>query len=682
MAAAEKQGVVISISGDATDLNKALQDAAKSVLQLGNQAAKAGTDSGQQMAGGFKNGLKLIQGGLQDTASLARGGFAGIAESFLTLAVNPITIGAASIGAALIAAFKLVQVDEENKKIDKNFQILATNVGLNADYMKEKIGALADGFVDLDDILPQVGNAAQMLGKNAGSLPQIFELARNVGVQTGKDINQAFQDLSRGIALGNEKALRSAGIFIDTDKVLQDYAASLGVTVKQLSDTGKQQAILNAVLEKGKQNYSDTSGEVAPMEGGIRKLGLAFDSLKDAMAAIVNSKVGEYFAMFISGTADAVKAIADFASGTQKETNTITDDIKKVKDQIAEVQQMQLDNPNFARGYDQQLIELTNKLAQLQTIQDAVDAAQAQKNAPAKEDLIQGPSQEEIQKQNEMIIESKRNLEDTLAAMDDEYRASEAAKAAVLSGDKEALRQAQYQAEVDAVNRKYDLENQKTEATKQGEAQRAALAENQAKRALELQKLANKNELKELQDRMELEKQIRAANIQAIGNFISAGVTLAKEGSAEQKALMVLQAIWSTYSAATQALASPPGPPFTIPLAASVVAMGIANVAKITGAADGGMVTSGISGSVDTEPYLLARGEIIAPAKSFDEVIEGVARQRGYVKQEEVQTNNTNNNTQSISVVIQGDMIGDDAYVNRLANALREAVNYRDAQLA
>ena len=99
---------------------------------------------------------------------------------------------------------------------------------------------------------------------------------------------------------------------------------------------------------------------------------------------------------------------------------------------------------------------------------------------------------------------------------------------------------------------------------------------------------------------------------------------------------MSANALISTYTAANQALAAPPGPPFTLPLAASVVALGLANVAKINGVkfANGGIFKGGIPG-VDSIPATVQRNEIIAPTSSFDEVVEGTARQRGFVKEDE-----------------------------------------------
>lgn len=74
--------------------------------------------------------------------------------------------------------------------------------------------------------------------------------------------------------------------------------------------------------------------------------------------------------------------------------------------------------------------------------------------------------------------------------------------------------------------------------------------------------------------------------------------------------------------------------PFPASLAAGikVAAVGATQISAITGTsiagfADGGIVTGGLPGR-DTVPIMAQRGELIAPPKSFDEVINGVIQQR------------------------------------------------------
>ena len=88
----------------------------------------------------------------------------------------------------------------------------------------------------------------------------------------------------------------------------------------------------------------------------------------------------------------------------------------------------------------------------------------------------------------------------------------------------------------------------------------------------------------------ESEAQAEQQKLSVIAETAGNLASLAREGSFANKLLASADTAINTYKAATQALAVPPGPPFTIPLAASVVGIGLANLAKINGVtfADGG----------------------------------------------------------------------------------------------
>ena len=181
-------------------------------------------------------------------------------------------------------------------------------------------------------------------------------------------------------------------------------------------------------------------------------------------------------------------------------------------------------------------------------------------------------------------------------------------------------------AEVKAIEKRQIEKRKKDETDKILELQRQGKHD----KALEdLEKLKTKRQLEEAKKRQQHEKDIMAVSIQATQNFLALGADLAKDGSKKQQALLSVNALISTFTAANQALASPPGPPFTIPLVASVVAMGLANVAKINGAnfQDGGIFTGGIPG-VDSIPARVQQNEIIAPTQNFEEVIGSVRAKR------------------------------------------------------
>jgi len=68
--------------------------------------------------------------------------------------------------------------------------------------------------------------------------------------------------------------------------------------------------------------------------------------------------------------------------------------------------------------------------------------------------------------------------------------------------------------------------------------------------------------------------------------------------------------------------------------AASILAFKAEQIGQITGAQGGALVTTGTKG-IDSELFALGKGELVAPDKSFDEVVEGTARSRGFINPEE-----------------------------------------------
>lgn len=91
------------------------------------------------------------------------------------------------------------------------------------------------------------------------------------------------------------------------------------------------------------------------------------------------------------------------------------------------------------------------------------------------------------------------------------------------------------------------------------------------------------------------------------------------------------------------------GPALGLVAAGALTAYGVERAAEVTGAQGGALVTGGKKG-VDSELFSLGKGELVAPDKSFDEVVEGVAAQRGFTKEDEGGTSKGN---ATVTVVIE-----------------------------
>ena len=116
--------------------------------------------------------------------------------------------------------------------------------------------------------------------------------------------------------------------------------------------------------------------------------------------------------------------------------------------------------------------------------------------------------------------------------------------------------------------------------------------------------------------------------------------------------------------------------------AAAAVAFGAEKINQVRGAVDGGMVTGGQFG-VDSNPFMLARGELIAPDRNFDEVVEGTARQRGFIRPSEESTpaNQTEGGNTLVMNFPEGSVVENEAFFDDVATKMDERVRYDNFEI-
>jgi hypothetical protein len=183
------------------------------------------------------------------------------------------------------------------KTIQKIGQAALVIGGAAAVYkLGQAVGALAEKGDELDDLTASFkqlgGTSAQLdaaktalLGTvssmdlmkiaNEGMIKQIPGLADNFGLMadyagrfaeaTGKDAKAALEELVGAMTMAKEKQLASLGIVIDADLAYEQYAASIGVTAKQLDDAQKKEARQLAALKA----IEEQNGKLLPMQDSL-----------------------------------------------------------------------------------------------------------------------------------------------------------------------------------------------------------------------------------------------------------------------------------------------------------------------------------------------------------------------------------------------------------------------------
>jgi hypothetical protein len=245
-------------------------------------------------------------------------------------------------------------------------------------------------------------------------------------------------------------------------------------------------------------------------------------------------------------------------------------------------------------------------------------------------ELLQKLEDEKYVKQRETILaklEENRVLQAEQALIDQEQRD--------LFNQLEFQKTAEFQAMSEEQRKTFFLKNQKelqaqllTEKTAREKAAKEKVqAEIDENNKLQLERAKHGKAIADL-DSFFHSKNMQATS-QALGNVASLTRTKNKELFEIGRAAGVAQAIINTAQGITEALKL--GPFIGPALAASIGIAGAVQIATIRSAtpgfAEGGVVTGGIPG-VDSVPILAQQGEIVSPARNFDEVIGSVRAQR------------------------------------------------------
>jgi hypothetical protein len=225
---------------------------------------------------------------------------------------------AAAAALAAKTAFEMVFEGENIKAINNQFETMAKNAGLAGDAIKERLVKAANGLADDTEILKAANESIGKLGSNASKLPEIMELARKSTAAMGGDLVTRFNELTTAIANGNQRGLKNAGILVDVTKAQVEYAKSVGQTVGTLSEEQKQQALMNAALQKGAESFKGVDENIKQNQVTLKQIIVLIDQIKEAFLVVFERTVGPTLAKglgYIKEWATGIKEKAIVATG-------------------------------------------------------------------------------------------------------------------------------------------------------------------------------------------------------------------------------------------------------------------------------------------------------------------------------------------------------------------------------
>lgn len=248
-------------------------------------------------------------------------------------------LGAMTI--AFVAAKTALDWTEEAESIRQlgaEFESLTEQFGLSASALEQGLQKASAGTISETELLKLANKAIIELGDNAKDLPAVMELARKAAAAFGGTAASNFEAINQAIASGNTRMLKHIGIKIDAQKVEIDYAKSIGTTVDALSQSGKQAAIMAAVLKQGSEQFKNVNADALQTQTSLQVIKSSLSDVGEAFVLAFEKLAGPAVKYFVTQLKYGAQWMKKAFS-----PDTIDDFNNKLNSQLDQTQQKLMD---------------------------------------------------------------------------------------------------------------------------------------------------------------------------------------------------------------------------------------------------------------------------------------------------------------------------------------------------
>lgn len=337
----------------------------------------------------------------------------------LAMKFGKLNIALTAAKAAISAMNKAIEfaVEGENVKgIENAYKNLSNTMGVSGDKMLEGLRRVSKGTVDETDLMKMASSAMIQFGAQSAKIPEVFAIARGAAKLFGGTAEEQFERITQAIARQRTGQLASIGIHINADKVMREYANSIGKAADSLTDAEKRAAILNETIKQGSVNMEAAGKSSKPIQESYKQMNVAIADLKESIAKISSALIGDKVAAFFAGKASSIKSWKDsvvsmFGEGTEQveaksrklneqlieQTNRLNEHLKKAES---------MSHPSDVRWAEKVTRQLTYTLDQTK---QQISELEARAKAIAKEEEVSSAPQraEQAKALNARMIEEQ-----------------------------------------------------------------------------------------------------------------------------------------------------------------------------------------------------------------------------------------------------------------------------------
>jgi hypothetical protein len=282
---------------DTAQYVKALRTAAQATQALADQIP------GQVKA---QDNLKKSTEELGQGAEEASKGFSVLRNAMGTAlgvaAVNLVTNLTGRLKGFAMASFDAAARVEE---LDIAMNSIGEATGLGADTIKDATQSIRENGIELA-AAQQIAIEFAQNQLDLASASKVARVAQDLAVIAGQNSTATTQLLTQAIITGNSMLLKSAGISRLASEGYDEYAKSIGKSVRQLSAQERQQAVTNLILKEGER-------VAGTYEGAMNAAGKVLRSFKRIINDIqieIGKVLLDAFGPLIKATYDLLKAFS------------------------------------------------------------------------------------------------------------------------------------------------------------------------------------------------------------------------------------------------------------------------------------------------------------------------------------------------------------------------------------
>ncbi len=238
---------------------------------------------------------------------------------------------------AITAAFNALKDAAQVEVLEEGFTRLGNTAGRTATLMAAKLKDITHGAISTEEAL-KAASTGFSAGFSMKEMEGLAQVAKSASIALGRDLGDALDRLFRGTAKLEPEILDELGLFIRLDDAARDYAAQLGKTANELTNTERRQAFLNEALEQGARKFKGLE-DVEPNQ--FNQLASTFKELTTSMLQIVNVALVPFMKFLAANTVILTGVMIAFGAGILKMMIPALQDfgknVKKLKKDLDEL---------------------------------------------------------------------------------------------------------------------------------------------------------------------------------------------------------------------------------------------------------------------------------------------------------------------------------------------------------